>query len=398
MPSWRTKPLGEVVSFDKRITGDSALRYVGLENIESETGGLIPAESADAIGSAFAFGKAHVLYGRLRPYLNKVLLPDFEGRCSTEIFPLLPGVEVSREFLFYWLLQDETVRAINATCTGARMPRANMNAVLEFPFSYPSLPEQKRIVAILDEAFKGTRIATANAEKNLANARELFESELNTVFKRHAPEWSVAPLSTLAAIKHGFAFKSEYFCESGPHILLTPGNFCEQGGYRDRGEKQKYYDGPVPEGFVLEPGDMLLAMTEQAPGLLGSPMIVPAQGSFLHNQRLGLVQPKSGVPWHPAFFEHAFNTKRFRRLVHRDASGVKVRHTSPEKLGSVLVAFPTTIEKQTEVASRLSALLAETQVLGDAYQQRLIELGRLKASVLSRAFSGQLTATKGLAA
>ena len=57
--------------------------------------------------------------------------------------------------------------------------------------------------------------------------------------------------------------------------LLTPGNFYESGGYRDRGEKQKYYYGEIPRDYVLEKGDMLVAMTEQAAGLLGSPILIP---------------------------------------------------------------------------------------------------------------------------
>ena len=85
----------------------------------------------------FRFSPVHVLYGRLRPYLNEVLLPDFEGHCSAEIFPISPGPEVLRECLFYWLSMDATVKAIDATSTGARMPRANMNAVLDFELPLP---------------------------------------------------------------------------------------------------------------------------------------------------------------------------------------------------------------------------------------------------------------------
>ena len=112
------------------------------------------------------------------------------------------------------------------------------------------------------------------------------------------------------------------------------------GGYRDRGEKQKYYCGEIPEGFILSPGDLLVAMTEQAAGLLGSPIIVPESGIFLHNQRLGLVTKKPGVKWLNEFFFHVFNTKPVRTEIHDSASGVKVRHTSPTKIGEVVVAFP----------------------------------------------------------
>jgi type I restriction enzyme, S subunit len=64
--------------------------------------------------STFKFTREHVLYGRLRPYLNKVLAPDFDGHCSTEIFPIKPLAQLSKEYLLYWLLADETVERIDA--------------------------------------------------------------------------------------------------------------------------------------------------------------------------------------------------------------------------------------------------------------------------------------------
>ena len=77
--------------------------------------------------------------------------------------------------------------------------------------------------------------------------------------------------------------------QEGDYALLTPGNYFESGGYRDRGEKQKYFTGSIPSDYILSEGDLLVAMTEQAAGLLGSPLLVPEPDRFLHNQRLGLV-------------------------------------------------------------------------------------------------------------
>ena len=137
-----TKRLGDVCGFDKVQGIHRGLPYVGLEHIESNTAHFIGSEEPLSVKSAtFRFSKKHVLYGRLRPYLNKVFAPDFEGHCSTEIFPIKPAPELTREYLRYWLISDETKKRINGTCTGARMPRADMNEVLDFAFSLPSLPE-----------------------------------------------------------------------------------------------------------------------------------------------------------------------------------------------------------------------------------------------------------------
>jgi type I restriction enzyme S subunit len=192
---WQMKKLGDVCAFDKTQGIHRGLPYVGLEHIESHTPRFIGSSEAQPVkSSTFRFSEEHVLYGRLRPYLNKALAPDFEGHCSTEIFPLKPSPELSREYLLFWLLADETCDRINATCTGARMPRAQMNDVLGFEIPVPPLAEQQRIVGLLDEAFEGLATAKANAEKNLQNARALFESHLQSVF---AEQWQTGELVTL---------------------------------------------------------------------------------------------------------------------------------------------------------------------------------------------------------
>ncbi len=164
--------------------------------IESHTGRFTGTTEPVAVkSSTFRFAREHLLYGRLRPYLNKVMAPNFEVHCSTVIFPLKPKTGLIREFLHYWFLRDATVAEIDATSTGARMPRANMNAILDFAFPLPPFPEQRRIVGILDEAFAGIATGQANAEKNLQNARALFESHLNAVFIQRGDGWTDTTLS-----------------------------------------------------------------------------------------------------------------------------------------------------------------------------------------------------------
>lgn len=74
--------------------------------------------------------------------------------------------------------------------------------------------------------------------------------------------WEKGDLNSYISIKHGFAFKSQYFSSSGEFIVLTPGSFFESGGFREQGLKTKYYEGDIPEGYLLSKGDMLLAMTD----------------------------------------------------------------------------------------------------------------------------------------
>ena len=109
-----------------------------------------------------------------------------------------------------------------------------------------------------------------------------------------------------------------------------------------------------------------------------------------HNQRLGLVTKKPGATWTNEFFFHVFNTQPVRKAIHASASGVKVRHTSPTKIGEVVVTFPTSLEEQNRIVSTLASLSEETQRLESIYQQKLAALEELKKSLLHQAFTGAL--------
>lgn len=294
---------------------------------------------------------------------------------------------LNRDFLFYQLVEMESV--ISGT-EGAVFASINKSQIESLPIACPAYDEQERIVSILNQAFKGIATAIANAKQNVQNARAIFQSAVEGVLTDRRPGWLEMPLSEVCDIKHGFAFKSAFFSNGGRYILLTPGNFYESGGYRDRGEKQKYYSGDIPSGFILSKGDLLVAMTEQAPGLLGSPILVPESDRFLHNQRLGLVTKKANAPWTNEFFFHVFNTQAVRRAIHESASGVKVRHTSPSKIGEVVVSFPPSIDEQNSIVGKLRDLKAKTTALESVYVQKLVALTDLKKSILHRAFTGQL--------
>ena len=165
--------------------------------------------------------------------------------------------------------------------------------------------------------------------------------------------WPMANMGEHFQVKHGYAFKGEYFDLDGPYVLLTPGSFNEEGGYRDQGEKTKFYTGDVPEGYVLDEGDLLIAMTEQAPGLLGSSAWIPADGRFLHNQRLGRIVGLDEQSLNKRFLYYVFNTKDVRDQISATATGGKVRHTAPERIGQVKFRLP-----PLDVQRRIAAILS----------------------------------------
>ncbi len=155
-------------------------------------------------------------------------------------------------------------------------------------------------------------------------------------------------------VKHGFPFKGEHFKKSGPYVVLTPGNFHERGGFKRNAEKDKCYAEPFPQEYLLKKDDIVVAMTEQTDGLLGSMAIIPESGRFLHNQRLGFVTSLS-CDVLVEFLYHVFKTQPVREQIRRSASGSKVKHTSPERLYDVQVPLPSPKE-QASIASFLSLI------------------------------------------
>jgi type I restriction enzyme S subunit len=377
--AWRDKRVGDIVRLEYGKPLSEELR---------SPNGRYPVYGANGAKDRtdhFYWQKPSLIIGRKGSAGEVNLTEDKFWPLDVTYFVTFNESENDLRFLYYllsWLNLPQYAKGVK--------PGINRNEIYSLPVRIPSIHEQRRIVGILDEAFAGLEAMHANAEKNLANARALFDSECTRLMTTEDDTWSERPLRELCEIKHGFAFEGAYFSSGGEYVLMTPGNFFETGGYRDRGEKQKYYVGEIPDGYILSKGDLLVAMTEQAVGLLGSPAIVPEASKFLHNQRLGLVTSKPGIPWSNDYFFHVFNTPYVRAAIQESASGTKVRHTSPKKIGNVVVKFPNSISEQKRVARMIEEFADETEKLQTVYVDKLDRISKLKKSFLHQAFSGNL--------
>lgn len=152
--------------------------------------------------------------------------------------------------------------------------------------------------------------------------------------------WRQVHLGDGINVKHGFAFKGEYFSPTGEYLVLTPGNFLEKGGFRVRAGKERYYHADFPEEYLLSEGDLVVAMTEQGEGLLGSAARIPSDIKCLHNQRLGLVQITDPSLFDRSFLYWVFNSQAVRDQIRATATGAKVKHTAPERIKKVRVSVP----------------------------------------------------------
>jgi type I restriction enzyme, S subunit len=155
-------------------------------------------------------------------------------------------------------------------------------------------------------------------------------------------DWPELALGDLIRVKHGFAFKSEYFTDRPqPTVLVTPGNFSIGGGFKIN--KSKYYDGPVPDDYVLRPGQVVVTMTDlsKESDTLGYAAIIPDDGTvWLHNQRVGLLEFEGDTPSDQRFVHYLLRTPGYRAWVVGSASGTTVKHTSPSRIESYRFRMP----------------------------------------------------------
>ena len=274
------------------------------------------------------------------------------------------------DFFGYMLIKIE--EEITSSGEGASGQTELARSVLseKFTVSYPeSLPEQKRIVAILDEAFAGIDAAVANTEKNLANARELFESYLNGVFTRKGDGW----------------------------VEKTLGDVCENlDSKRVPITKSKRKSGEIPyygaSGVVDHVADYLfdedlLLVSEDGANLLtrSYPIAFSISGKTWVNNHAHVLRFREMA--YQKFVEYYLNSITLVPYV----SGMAQPKLNQKSLNSIPVPWPKQPANAAEVVEKLEELAAETQHLKTIYQQKLIALAELKQSILQKAFVGELT-------
>ena len=154
---WVCTTLGEIIEPSKERANPQEIEdvpYISLEHIEKDTGNLLGCGCSSEVKSTKTkFKRGDLLYGKLRPYLNKVYLSDFEGICSTDILVFPKNDLHSNEFLLYRLLCPDFVNYASHNVSGVNLPRVNFQTLAQFKIPLPPLPEQHRIVAKIEELF-----------------------------------------------------------------------------------------------------------------------------------------------------------------------------------------------------------------------------------------------------
>lgn len=222
-------------------------------------------------------------------------------------------------------------------------------------------------------------------------------------------DWELTRLRDHIRVKHGFAFKGEHFAdEPTEYQLTTPGNFAIGGGFQDG--KAKYYNGPIPAEFVLNPGDLLVTMTDlsKAADTLGYSAVVPKKNgiTWLHNQRVGRVQLLPGKSTSLTFLHYLLRSPDYRHHVLAGATGSTVKHTSPDRILDFQFLLPPPSEAH-RIGNLLDALddritlLRETNATLEAIAQALfkswfVDFDPVRAKRDGRAPKGMDEATAAL--
>lgn len=299
--------------------------------------------------------------------------------------------ELSKEFLFYFLNFFDWVKAAenDVKLKGMTLNKAKLKEIV---VRFPQLPEQQRIVTILDEAFAGIATAKANAEKNLQNARALFESHLRSVFTERGEGWVEKQLSDLCEFLNGFAFKSDDAVTESQTQLVRMGNLY--GNQLDLDRNPVFYPdsfATVHSRYVLEEGDIVMSLTgTTGKEDYGFAVRIPnCDRTLLMNQRIMKFDGIKRDIIDGGYLLHYLRSRCFLDILYTTANGTRQANLSSVTMKLLPVPLPS-LKDQKAIASTLEDLQEETQRLESLYQRKLAALDELKQSLLLQAFSGNL--------
>lgn len=346
------------------------------------------------VGSYTYFADGDVLLAKITPCFENGKLGIADGLKngigfgSSEYFVFRPDATVSKEWLYYFLSR-ETFRVEGAARMSGAVghKRVSKEFIEDYPIPVPPLAEQQRIVGLLDDAFEGLATAKANAEKNLQNARALFESHLHSVFTQRGTGWVEKKLEDIAdadcSLSYGIVQPGEEFDEGMPIVRPTDltTKVIRLGGL-------KRIDPKLAGGYkrtALQGGELLLCVRGStgvvsiaSPELVGANVtrgIVPIR--FNHSLLL------------PEFGFYLISGGPVQSQIREKTYGTALMQINVRDLRLISLSIPP-LKEQKAIAAKLDDLHEETQRLARLYERKLAELEALKKSLLHQAFAGEL--------
>jgi len=314
--------------------------------------------------------------------LGKVCLTGQDTAINQDLRGIVPRSDKALvvRYLYWWLKSIADV--IVAEGTGATVQGVKLPFVKSLQIPVPPLAEQQRIVELLDEAFEGLATAKANAEKNLQNARALFESHLQSVFTQRGNGWVVKPLGEVCVVKDGTHDSPKYVTDGIPFV--TQKNIREDGLSF---EKTKFISQMDHDDFYRRSnaahGDILISMIGANRGMACK---VDDERTF-SIKNVGLVKQNPTI--NQEFLLYFLKSPQAASFVKGASKGGAQEFVGLTELRRFPVPLPS-LERQNAFAETFQSLREETQRLARIYERKLAALSELKKSLLHQAFTGEL--------
>ena len=392
---WQTKTLGEILQKTETTNPLQSpkveFQYIDVSSVSNSTFQIEETQTLkgkDAPSRARRLVKTNdVLFATIRPTLRRIaVVPEHLDKqvCSTGYFVLRPKAEIDHRFLFYWLFTEDFMGQMEQLQKGASYPAVTDAEVRAQMIPFPLLPEQQRIVGILDEVFEGIVTANANAEKNLQNARDLFESHLQSVFEQKDDGWVEKRLDDACdLITCGVAARPQYVDVGVPFLSaknVKRGNII-WGGYNCISKKT--HDELTKHNKPLM-GDILYTRV----GSYGEAAVIEENIEFSVFVSLTLIKPKKYL-LDNYYLKYYLNSSAVKELAKRSISSSGVGNLNVGTVREFPIHLPPLTE-QKSIVTKLKAISEETQRLESLYQRKLAALAELKKSLLHQAFNGML--------
>jgi type I restriction enzyme S subunit len=378
-----TKSLGEVLEVSReRIEPiehpEILFNYVGLENIEGHSGNLLPYQrtpGAEIKSTKNIFRAGEILYGKLRPYLNKVHLANDDGICSTDIYVLRPREgEINPSFVANYLRSPSVLDAVSSAMSGANLPRIGIDALLGIPIRLPPLPEQQRIAKLLDDADELRKLRAQADRRTIALIPSLFDE----MFGDGGADCSWITLD--ATVERFIDYRGKTPEKSGSGVPLVTARIVKRGQILPADEfiSEDIYDAWMRRGLP-KLGDVLFTM--EAP--LGEVAIVNNARIALA-QRILLMRPRAEL-LDSRYLMTALKMPAVWKQIEERATGSTVRGIRQAALRTVEIPVPP-LSRQEQFADRVMEVRSlEGEQAGS--RRRLDDLFQ---SMLHRAFNGEL--------
>ena len=300
------------------------------------------------------------------PVGRSCLLPDTGERMITAVDCTIVRFNPKQllpEFFNFYSQSFDYLKVVDAETTGTTRKRISRSKLGQIAIPVPPLPEQQRIVGILDKAFEGVAAAKGNAEKNLQNARAIFESHLQAVFTKRGMGWVEKPLGQCFKVRSGDFLPAKAMIETGD-IDVYGGN-----GIAGKHNAKNLSDENIVIGRVG-------AKCGNVRHVVGDLWLT--DNAFYISEYF--------CEFDLGFLERLLTLKQLRKTANQAAQPV-ISYTT---IKDVVLEFPVSKAVQKEIADRLDALEAETQRLESVYQRKIAALEALKKSLLHQAFNGEL--------